>query len=103
MFASAWRKGLYRVAQRAALEQKPKFLVVAVTPVNFEKPCTQKLKGVRRVMKDTPPRPPRGNPGAHAAAVCPGVIGGSIHLLPGSDVGAATLVTRVGRQTEFEK
>lgn len=48
-------KGLYRVAQRAVVEQKPNYLVVAVDPVNFEKPYTQKLEGVCRVMKDTPP------------------------------------------------
>ena len=48
-------KGLYRVAQRAVVEQKPKYLVVAVDPVNFEKPYTQNLEGISRVMKDTPP------------------------------------------------
>jgi hypothetical protein len=48
-------KGLYRVAQRAVTEQKPKYLVVAVDPVNFEKPYTRNLEGVSHVMKDTPP------------------------------------------------
>ncbi len=48
-------KGLYRVAQRAEAEQLPAYLVVALDPVNFEKPYTQKLEGVSRVMKDTPP------------------------------------------------
>lgn len=48
-------KGLYRVAQRTVAEQKPQYLVVAVDPVNFEKPYTQNLEGVTRVMKDTPP------------------------------------------------
>ena len=48
-------KGLYRVAQRAVAEQKPAYLVVALDPVNFEKPYTQTLEGVSRVMKDTPP------------------------------------------------
>jgi hypothetical protein len=48
-------KGLYRVAQRAVAEQPPAYLVVALDPVNFEKPYTQKLEGVSRVMKDTPP------------------------------------------------
>jgi hypothetical protein len=48
-------KGLYHVAQRAVVEQKPPYLVVAVDPVNFEKPYTQTLEGVSRVMKDTPP------------------------------------------------
>jgi len=48
-------KGLYRVAQRAVVEQKPLYLVAAVDPVNFEKPYTLNLEGVSRVMKDTPP------------------------------------------------
>jgi hypothetical protein len=48
-------KGLYRVAQRAVVEQHPKYLVIAVDPVNFEKPYTQNLEGISRVMKDTPP------------------------------------------------
>lgn len=48
-------KGVYRIAQCAVTQQKPKYLVVAVDPVNFEKPYTQKLEGVSRVMKDTPP------------------------------------------------
>ena len=48
-------KGLYRVAQRTVVEQAPKSLVVAVDPVNFEKPYTQNLEGVSRVMKATPP------------------------------------------------
>jgi hypothetical protein len=49
------RKGLYRVAQRAVVEQHPTYLVVAVDPVNFEKPYTQTFEGISRVMKDTPP------------------------------------------------
>jgi len=62
----ALRKGLYRVAQRAVGEQKPRYLVVAVDPVNFEKPYTQDLEGVSRVMKATPPclgHPKRITPG----------------------------------------
>lgn len=48
-------KGLYRIAQRTVAAQKPGYLVIAVDPVNFEKPYTRKLAGVSRVMKDTPP------------------------------------------------
>jgi len=48
-------KGLYRVAQRAVTEQQPRYLVVAVDPVNFEKPYTHTLEGVSHVMKETPP------------------------------------------------
>jgi hypothetical protein len=52
-------KGLYAVAQRTVAAYAPSHLVVAVDPVNFEKPYTQKLEGVSAVMKSTPP-PPRG-------------------------------------------
>jgi hypothetical protein len=52
-------KGLYAMAQRAVAEQKPSYLVVALDPVNFEKPYTEKLEGVSTVMKSTPP-PPKG-------------------------------------------
>jgi len=48
-------KGLYQVGQHAVAAQHPDYLVVAVDPVNMEKPYTRKLEGVSRVMKDTPP------------------------------------------------
>jgi hypothetical protein len=48
-------KGLYRIAQRTVATQHPDYLVIAVDPVNFEKPYTRELEGVSRVMKDTPP------------------------------------------------
>jgi hypothetical protein len=35
--------------------EKPEFLVVAVDPVNFEKPCSKSLEGVSVVHKATPP------------------------------------------------
>lgn len=49
------RKGLYRLAQQVVTEQAPGYLVVAVDPVNFEKPYTQHLEGVSQVHKSTPP------------------------------------------------
>lgn len=49
------RKGLYGVAQTAVAAQQPAYLVVAVDPVNFEKPYTQHLEGVSTVHKSTPP------------------------------------------------
>ncbi len=52
-------KGLYDMAQRTVAEHKPAYLVVALDPVNFEKPYTAKLEGVSTVMKSTPP-PPKG-------------------------------------------
>jgi hypothetical protein len=52
-------KGLYAVAQRTVADYAPSHLVVAVDPVNFEKPYTEALEGVSTVMKSTPP-PPRG-------------------------------------------
>jgi len=52
-------KGLYGMAQRSVAEHKPAYLVVALDPVNFEKPYTTQLEGVSTVMKSTPP-PPKG-------------------------------------------
>ena len=52
-------KGLYAIAQNAVAEHQPSYLVVAVDPVNFEKPYTERLEGVSTVMKSTPP-PPKG-------------------------------------------
>ncbi|MEW6401016.1 MAG: hypothetical protein AB1649_04410 [Chloroflexota bacterium] len=48
-------KGLYRVGQRTVQEEQPDHLVVALDPVNFEKPYTKKLEGVSTVHKSTPP------------------------------------------------
>ena len=39
-------KGLYRIAHRSVAEAALAYLVVALDPVNFEKPYTQKLGGV---------------------------------------------------------
>ena len=50
-------KGLYGIAQRAVTEHAPSHLVVALDPVNFEKPYTQDLEGVSTVLKSTPPGP----------------------------------------------
>ena len=36
-------------------QEAPETLVVAIDPVNFEKPYTHKLEGVSTVMKSTPP------------------------------------------------
>jgi hypothetical protein len=48
-------EGLYRVAQSSVQREKPPYLVVAVDPVNFEKPYTKKLEGVSIIHKSTPP------------------------------------------------
>jgi len=50
-------KGLYAIAQRTVATQTPRRprLVVAIDPVNFEKPYTYTLEGVSRVMKSRPP------------------------------------------------
>ena len=48
-------KGLYGTAQRAVAAQAPEYLVVAIDPVNFEKPYTRVLEGVSTVLKSTPP------------------------------------------------
>lgn len=48
-------EGLYRVAQQTVAHEQPSYLVVAVDPVNFEKPYTHHLEGVSTVHKSTPP------------------------------------------------
>jgi len=48
-------KGIYRIAQRTVAEENPARLVVALDPVNLEKPYTKKLEGVCTVHKSTPP------------------------------------------------
>ena len=48
-------KGLYGIAQRTVSEHMPSHLVVALDPVNFEKPYTSELEDVCTVMKSTPP------------------------------------------------
>jgi hypothetical protein len=50
-------KGLYGIAQRTVAAYAPSHLVVALDPVNFEKPYTAELEGVSTVMKSTPPGP----------------------------------------------
>ena len=48
-------KGLYRIARRSVAEAALSYLLVALDPVNFEKPYTKKLEGVSIVHKKTPP------------------------------------------------
>lgn len=48
-------KGLYQIARRTIAEEQPDYLVVALDPVNLEKPYTKKLEGVSTVHKSTPP------------------------------------------------
>lgn len=50
-----WLAALYRVAQHTVSREAPPYLVVAIDPVNFEKPYTHKLEGVCTVHKSTPP------------------------------------------------
>jgi hypothetical protein len=48
-------KGLYHLARATVAQEQPDYLVVAVDPVNFEKPYTRALQGVSIVRKSTPP------------------------------------------------
>lgn len=48
-------EGLYRIGQQVVESENPDYLVVAVDPVNFEKPYTQALEGVSLIHKATPP------------------------------------------------
>jgi hypothetical protein len=51
-------KGLYGVAQQVVARYQRAYLLVAVDPVNLEKPYTECLEGVSTVRKNTPPPPP---------------------------------------------
>jgi hypothetical protein len=47
--------GLYDLSRTSIQREKPAYLVVALDPVNFEKPYTTALEGVSTVYKQTPP------------------------------------------------
>lgn len=64
MYRFVWNKrfshrtlleGLYRIAQRTIKRHGLVQLLVALDPVNFEKPYTRKHEGVSTVLKSTPP------------------------------------------------
>jgi hypothetical protein len=74
--ANLLQEGLHQCARAIVEEEKPnKRLVVALDPVNFEKPYTHKLEGVSTVYKSTPPdrhgkaRLARGYPAITASVV----------------------------------
>lgn len=46
---------LYRIGQQVISAEQPEYLVVAVDPVNFEKPYAETVEGVSTVHKATPP------------------------------------------------
>lgn len=48
-------EGLYSIGQKMVEQEKPQYLVVAVDPVNFEKPYAEAIEGVSIVHKATPP------------------------------------------------
>jgi hypothetical protein len=48
-------QGLYQTGQKVVEREDPAYLVVAIDPVNFEKPYTKELEGVSVVHKATPP------------------------------------------------
>jgi len=48
-------QGLYQIGQEAVERESPTYLVVAVDPVNFEKPYAEAIEGVSVVHKATPP------------------------------------------------
>ncbi|RME58426.1 hypothetical protein D6779_06485, partial [Candidatus Parcubacteria bacterium] len=50
-----WTKSLYRLAQRTVSEEGADRLVVAIDPVQFEKPYARRIEGVSQVHKSTPP------------------------------------------------
>ena len=48
-------QGLYEIGQQVVEQENPAYLVVAVDPVNFEKPYAEAIEGVSVVHKATPP------------------------------------------------
>lgn len=48
-------QGLYATGQQVVEKENPPYLVVAVDPVNFEKPYAEAVEGVSTVYKATPP------------------------------------------------
>jgi len=48
-------QGLYQIGQQVVERESPAYLVVAVDPVNFEKPYAEAIEGVSVVHKATPP------------------------------------------------
>ena len=48
-------QGLYEIGQHVVEQENPAYLVVAVDPVNFEKPYAEAIEGVSVVHKATPP------------------------------------------------
>jgi hypothetical protein len=48
-------QGLYAIGQQVVEQENPAYLVVAVDPVNFEKPYAKAIEGVSTVHKSTPP------------------------------------------------
>jgi hypothetical protein len=51
----ALTKSLYRLAQRTVCEEGAERLVVAIDPVQFEKPYARRMEGVSQVHKSRPP------------------------------------------------
>lgn len=49
-------RGLYDLSRLRVKEANPAYVVVALDPVNFEKPYTTELEGVSTVHKSTPPQ-----------------------------------------------
>lgn len=48
-------EGLYTIGQQVVEQERPDYLVVAVDPVNFEKPYVKSIEGISVVHKATPP------------------------------------------------
>lgn len=48
-------EGLSAISKSNVDKASPEYLVIAIDPVNFEKPYTEKLEGVSTVYKSTPP------------------------------------------------
>jgi hypothetical protein len=68
--------GLYEIGQKSVAAANPEYLVVAIDPVNYEKPYTRKSEGVSTVFKSLPPDH-RGR--AHLAKGYPAITAGVVN------------------------
>ena len=53
--SQALQAGLYTIGQTVVARYQPEALIVAIDPVNFEKPYSHDLEGLSTVYKSTPP------------------------------------------------
>lgn len=68
--------GLYEIGQKSVAAENPEYLVVAIDPVNYEKPYTRTSEGISTIHKSLPPDH-RGE--AHLAKGYPAITAGVVN------------------------